>query len=581
MKKSRRILALLLALVMLFSLTACGGVASEAQASSPAEESTPVEETVASEAALVEEAAAPEETPAEDSAPVEAEPETEEPVAISYSYPLFEETYEFELFWRMRRNVLEDLDWWKNFEANLGVDITWISPADTAAPEQYNLLIASGDYPDMIFENSCSTNMMGGCPYAGGYEKAIEDEVYLNLTEYLDEYAPNYSALLKSDESLHRDLSTDNGQYYCFSMVYEKPAGVSFGVVVRNDYLEQAGYSEPPTTTDEWEKCLRIMKSNGVEYPYGAFNTGDLQGLPFAYAFGTGIDSMFKVERATDKVVYDATSDETRAYLEFFSTLYKDGLVSPDYFSLVGFDDPNNTNGVNAIFGARDEKMEQIPTEYQFDLTACPVVTQPGKDVPVLCDYSAMTSRVVVGSDIVLTTGCEDIEKAMNVLDWFYSPEGYLACNYGWVQGETWDYDADGNPALFDWINDTNPETGNRYKDSYILDDGPFLCNAQREYPCYDPSVAEAKAIWDNWDFNATEYFTLPSVNLTADESEEIASAKSDIDTYVDTCLANFMTCQTELNDETWNEFVETVESMGIDRVTEVYTAAYARYKSR
>jgi len=579
-------IALILCLCMILTaLAGCGSASSTndtgstASASSAQEPASAQESASAAEPASTQESASVEE-PASAEEPAEEVEEEPEPEPVSYSYPLFDDTYDFEMFWRMRRNVLSDLAWWQSFESNLGVSVTWISPADTAAAEQYNLLIASGDYPDLIFENSCSATQ-GMCPYNGGYDKAIADEVYVDLTDYLEEYCPNYSQLLASDESLHRDLSTDDGKYYCFSMIYEKPYGVGFGVVVRDDYFADTGLKEIPTTTDDWMECLKIMKDNGVQYPMGVFNTGDLQGAPFAYAFGSTISSAYKVDRATNELIYDGTSDETRAYLEFFSEAWDAGLISPDFFSLVGFDDPNNFNGVNAIFGARDEKLEQVPVQYGFDITACPVVTLPGESAPYLCDYSAMNGRVVVGSDIVVTTGCEDLERVLKVMDWFYSPEGYLACNYGWNQGESWDYNAAGEPELFDWINDTDPNTGNRYKDSYILDDGPFLCNASRENPCYPDTVTKAKATWDDWDFDATKYITLPSVNLTAEESERVTSTKTDIDTYVTSSIANFMTGQTPLNDETWNNYVDTVNSMGIDDVTAAYADAYERYLAR
>jgi len=60
-----------------------------------------------------------------------------------------------------------------------------------------------------------------------------------------------------------------------------------------------------------------------------------------------------------------------------------------------------------------------------------------------------------------------------------------------------------------------------------------------------------------------------------------VTNTKTDIDTYVESTIAGFMTGQTELTDETWKAYVDTVNAMGIDEVTEVYTAAYERYLSR
>lgn len=52
-------------------------------------------------------------------------------------------------------------------------------------------MITSGDYPDLIG---------WGLNYANGDEAAVEEEIYLDLAEYVAQYAPNYYKLLSSDD---------------------------------------------------------------------------------------------------------------------------------------------------------------------------------------------------------------------------------------------------------------------------------------------------------------------------------------------------------------------------------------------
>ena len=54
---------------------------------------------------------------------------------------------------------------------------------------------------------------------------------------------------------------------------------------------------------------------------------------------------------------------------------------------------------------------------------------------------------------------------------------------------------------------------------------------------------------------------------------------KNDIDAYVTSMRDGWIMGTTELNDETWQQFLDTIERMGIQDVLEVYEAALERAK--
>ena len=55
----------------------------------------------------------------------------------------------------------------------------------------------------------------------------------------------------------------------------------------------------------------------------------------------------------------------------------------------------------------------------------------------------------------------------------------------------------------------------------------------------------------------------------------------ADIETYVGEYAAKVIAGMTPLNDDTWNDYLSTMEQMNIDRVTELTQAAYDRYLAR
>lgn len=67
---------------------------------------------------------------------------------------------------------------------------------------------------------------------------------------------------------------------------------------------------------------------------------------------------------------------------------------------------------------------------------------------------------------------------------------------------------------------------------------------------------------------------------FTTDESLEIANYESDFLTYAAEQCLKFLDGSVELNDDTWNEFVDTCNSMGLPEIIDVYQNAYDEYQA-
>ena len=67
---------------------------------------------------------------------------------------------------------------------------------------------------------------------------------------------------------------------------------------------------------------------------------------------------------------------------------------------------------------------------------------------------------------------------------------------------------------------------------------------------------------------------------FTTDESLEIANYESDFLTYASEQCLKFLDGSVELNDDTWNEFVDTCNSMGLPEIIAVYQNAYDEYQA-
>ena len=195
----KRLLAMLLALTMVMALLAgCGSPAASSASSADASE-------VQSAPAPVEEQ--PSQAP---TAPEVAESVVESTVEVSavepevpqVEYPLTDQEVTFELWYPFPGDLSDIMDEYLGQGKNsvlqaaketTGVSLSFILQSVNAATDNFNLMVASGDYPDLIFNPSSY--------YTGGMDKAVSDEVLLDLSGMVEEYAPNYYRLVTQDET--------------------------------------------------------------------------------------------------------------------------------------------------------------------------------------------------------------------------------------------------------------------------------------------------------------------------------------------------------------------------------------------
>ena len=86
----------------------------------------------------------------------------------------------------------------------MGVDIDWQEPASGQSAEQFNLIVATSDLPDIMYYSWATS-------YPGGPDAAIADGKIVALNDYIEEYAPNFSARLDAHPDVRQEITTDSG----------------------------------------------------------------------------------------------------------------------------------------------------------------------------------------------------------------------------------------------------------------------------------------------------------------------------------------------------------------------------------
>lgn len=181
-----------------------------------------------------------------------------------------------------------------------------------------------------------------------------------------------------------------------------------------------------------------------------------------------------------------------------------------------------------------------------------------------------------VGYAISTNATEEEVETICMMLNYFFTEEGSLLCNYG-VEDETFTY-TEGEPWYTDMILN-NPE-------------GLTLIQAQCMYlgymvPCYCDftkynitAVSTWKSLVDVWS-SADNAYAIPEISLTAEEQAQYNAVSADISTYLDECLIKFMIGDMNINDDAvWDEYLSTMEKLGVQDMIDAYTTAMERFRA-
>ena len=580
----KKVFALLLALCMVLSMAACGNSAA-AQSASEADtvaesavqesaEEAPAEEPAPAE----EEAEAPEASAAEEAASAVEEEPVEEAVELlePLSYPVGDGTQTL-TYWYCYPpfvpNFLDDVsdkEIYRAIDEAAGVDIQVVGYSLVNASEQFQLMIASGDYTDIIYSF--------GSNYSGSIEGAIEDDIIIDLAPYMEEYAPDYTNYLLSDEEVNLAVHTDAGYVPAFAGINDEGRSVSGGLIIRTDFLDAVGL-EMPRTYDGMEEVLKAFRDElDLEIPYWSNPSGYV--IEMTGGYGVGIS--FYVDDGVVK--YGAYEDGFRDYMEMMNRWYDEGLLYHDFASQSSTQqfpesDLVNNNKVGIWYNSLNE-MSQYTNETSTD----PNFTISGLYVPAQNEgdtthFSTISDKVQVNSGNFISSTCEDVELAMAWCNYWYTDEGTLLANYG-IEGESWEYDADGNPQFTDLIVN-NPDMAFDITISVYCEfngGGYYVLNAKTDGNYTDVQL-EARSHWLE---NADTICNYPGyAALNADESAIYGERIGDIDTYLDEAVLKFITGAEELNDENWAAYKEALDSFGLQDCIEVYQSAYDRYLAR
>lgn len=456
---------------------------------------------------------------------------------------------------------------WQTIEERLGVELTIITPTIGSEQEQFNLMMAGGELPDIIY-----TGWSGFDMYTGGLDKYVDEGVLIDFADLAAEYAPNYMYCIENfvPENEKKEFYTDSGymcQFYAISPYEESCYN---GLMFRQDFIDQLGVERPNTIAEVKDILSRMKNELGVQYPLIFPGNGiDTTGGVIVGAYGIG--PAFYQEN--NVVKYGPIEEGFKAYLSEMAAWYAEGLIDVD-------------------FPARDEEaMKRMMTTgesgaiihspdtvgaWMTGITDMFASYYPTINEDETCQYRLKTYACRPPYCAGITTECDNVEAAMTFLDYGFTEEGWMLHNYG-VEGDTYNM-VDGVAVFTDKIVN-NPDYPNMLDTiaMYKTHIGPFLRFEHESNPTVNAANQVNRMLWT--ETCGTE-LCMPYITMTSDEGTEYANIMSQINTYKDPIIVNCIMGNQSV-DEAWDEYVATIKGLGIDRAIEIQQAALDRYNAR
>lgn len=555
MKNAKKLVALLLSLALVLSLGACGGNGGSSTSSEASPSSTTEESGAAAESG--------DESQAETAETGEFQlPIVDEPTTLSYFVADDSNAAIMTTDWN-------DNEFYQEMERRTGVHLEFEMVSSADYQTNFNLMIASGNLADMIY--------VGASYYAEGVDAAIDDGYFLDLTDLVDEYMPNYERIRTSDVQYELLSTTDSGRLGAVYELRQSKQGPWLGLWIRQDWLDDLNLDTPVTFDDYHEVLTAFKNEKGATAPL-ILNFSGSDGEFGTMSGGLNVLNSWQLDE-TGKVNFGPYMDAWKEYVTIMHQWYTEGLIDPDFMATDErtADMAKVVTGASGLFAA----LYTMPSVYEAasedpNMNLAPVnppVMNEGDEGHIRLRDSYTSGNTAISAD------SENWEVALRWLDYLYTEEGALLANYG-VEGDTFEFDENGEPVFTDKIlNNENGWTMTQTVASYLCPSAGIAnwSDWTRELA----GVPEKdQACYDVWSEFSDDWRLPSSVTLTQDESTERAALYADISTIVKEQTAQFISGALDI-ESNWDAYISALEASGMERAIEITQAAYDRYLAR
>lgn len=462
---------------------------------------------------------------------------------------------------------------WNEYEEMTNIEVDWEMWASEGLEEKRNLAFNSGDYGDVFYSaNIPDSDLL----------KYGDQGVLIELNDLIDEYAPNLKQLFEENPGVEEGLTFPDGNIYSLPAIYSPDflhVLLNTHLWIKQEWLDDLDIDRPETT-DEFYEYLKLVKETdligdgeGSEIPYGAQSMhGLMDWLKGSFGVANrGLNNQnIDIDPDTNELRFYPIADDYQEMLKYVHKLYSEELIQQNIYS-VDYDNFLAT-GADGLYGSIvvNNPESLFGTESE-EYAGIPVLEGPNGHK----EMSKILSPLVRKGGFSITDKNEHPEATVRWMDHFFSDEGSKLFLMG-VEGETYETTEDGDVQYLDKITDSEDDLTPEQEIAKYLTwpGGGYPGLLKREYFPLGATEATNKISEETEPYLIDEIW--PAFTYTSDENRDLQALEADIDKYVEEMEARFITGEVSFDD--WDEYVQQIESMGLDNYMEIKQAAYERY---
>jgi putative aldouronate transport system substrate-binding protein len=447
-------------------------------------------------------------------------------------------------------------------ERTTNVIIDWMEIPQADYVQKVNLLIASGDLPD-IFNgpNEIATNISALAP----------------INDIIDKYAPNLTALFNERPELKKGLINADGK------IYSLPGdGESFqNTVPQNLFINKAWLDKVglpiPKTTDDFYNALKAFKDRdpggaGRDLtPFSVNNSVGVGGIQYMFGpFGLLIDLRDRANQnyamvKDGRVIFCPAQPAYREGLLWLRKLYADGLIDPESFTQTT--DQFLSRFINKeILGAviTFSPDAQVGAKGIVDFAPVPPMRGPNGDQLWVKAQPGVYGRFAI------TSKCKNPEI---IVRWFDHNMSSLEYALEWDRGPrgvAWDFTPDGKWRA---LSENTPQ-GIPYAEWRHTTTFGYIAPLFMHRGWIGPDSQDFSAPVDVFKINAVnQYMPYSQIAFPVGfddpaRADERRILTLDIDTYMRRFVSNSI--MNGLTDAQWNAHLNTLQSLKVDRYVQL-----------
>jgi putative aldouronate transport system substrate-binding protein len=471
---------------------------------------------------------------------------------------------------------------------NIEFDLTMVPSVD--AGEKLNMLLASGEYPDVI---------MGSYLSIQDLEKyGANEKILVPLNDLIDQYCPNIKERWEEHPNWKEEMKSSDGNIYGIPSVDSGGVGhvnAPFKMWINQEWLDNLGL-QMPNTTEEFKNVLMAFKNddpngNGIadEIPLsGCINSWFSEPyMNLLNAFGYFTSDYYYLKDGKINSILD--QDYIREGLRYMNDLYEEGLIDPaaftqDYSQLNAIGNTEGTEILGSAGGGHVGLFVDINNKERYNKYAM-MLPLEGPDGYRGIPYAKSVS--VNGAYFMITDECKYPEVAIQIADLFSSEEWAIRSQQG-VQGIEWDY-ADEGAVGMDGVTPAKYKNLPYEKPSQVSDawwwtyrgmEPNWKVLFQTDGDIMDPSNFEARLYTDTLKLQpfAPDVDTMPPLIYPGDDSTTFTQLSTAIGDYAKIAIVEFIIGKRNI-DTDWDSYLADLEQLGyqdmIQLIQKTYDAKY------